>query len=212
MQKKKKKLLRRLEASTRTSLCAPPRDFSCKNSMNRLFGGRHDGSRACGQKPHRQATSFSSSSTVDNEESQQSPIRSVLENKLDSTMFKETHNASSSRGSIQLRVSWSDSIAEDIQSRLEREMADLKTENSNLRAKLQASLEHVGRLPHGQSLVGRRALILGGRPAGLSLAVSLGQRGCSVQVHERSAEAQTKRKGFGREGPRSSRRQGRLPW
>ena len=112
-------------------------------------------------------------------------------------MFKETHNASPSGPRIQRQVSWSDSIVVDIQSRLEREIADLKAENSKLRAQLETSLEHVGRLPQSHSLVGRRALILGGGPAGLALAVSLGQRGCAVQVHERSTEVQTKGKGFG---------------
>ena len=37
------------------------------------------------------------------------------------------------------------------------------------------------------ALAGRRALILGGGPAGLSLALALHQRGCEVQVHERSS-------------------------
>ncbi len=43
--------------------------------------------------------------------------------------------------------------------------------------------------PRSQSslpLTGRRALILGGGPAGLSLALSLHQRGCEIQVHEKS--------------------------
>ena len=70
-------------------------------------------------------------------------------------------------------------------------------ENAKLRATLQESLQRVGRLPSSLLLVGRRALILGGGPAGLALAVSLSQRGCMVQVHERTTEEQTKSKGFG---------------
>ncbi|KAL3805751.1 hypothetical protein ACHAW5_003831 [Stephanodiscus triporus] len=70
-------------------------------------------------------------------------------------------------------------------------------ENAKLRAMLQESLQRVGRLPSSLLLAGRRALILGGGPAGLALAVSLSQRGCMVQVHERTTEEQTKSKGFG---------------
>ncbi len=110
-------------------------------------------------------------------------------------MFKETHNASPR---IQRKVSWSDSIVINMQSCLERKIADLKAENSKLCAQLKVSLEHVGPLPQSQSLVRHRALILSGGPAGLSLAILLSQQGCAVQVHERCTEAQTKEgKGFG---------------
>ena len=105
------------ETSTRTPLRAPPRTYSIKKITNHLFDGRHDGSRACWPKPqrwmYRRSTLSLSSSTVDDEEPRQSPIGSVPESKLNSMIFKETHNASPR---IQRKVSWSDSIVINMQS------------------------------------------------------------------------------------------------
>jgi hypothetical protein len=113
-------------------------------------------------------------------------------------------SATDGQSIIQRRITWTDDGKNNVnndndndnyllqQSQLlQREVDDLKYENSKLRARLgrRPSYDHVTRLlpQHtSQTLSGKRILIVGGGPAGLALAVSLHQRGCEVRVHERS--------------------------